>query len=144
MHSGKLGSNGGSNTVRGERASKLILVVDDDPMFRRDVCGFLEDEGFRTIAAWNGREAFGLLLSSVETPALVVLDLVMDSVDGREFRRRQALHARYSKIPVLIVSGSPDADQVAKDLAVTGWLPKPLDADALVREIDRILETGAA
>ncbi|MEZ0228403.1 MAG: response regulator [Planctomycetota bacterium] len=143
MSAARLGSNGsGAGAVRENRAAKLILVVDDDPMFRRDVCGFLEDEGFRTVAAWNGREAFGLLLTALEVPSLIILDLVMDAVDGPEFRRRQRQKQRLAEIPVLIVSGDPDGELTAKALHAAGFLGKPLDADKLVGEIDRILETG--
>jgi CheY-like chemotaxis protein len=137
--------NGGApQLARDERHNKLIMVVDDDPEFRRDICGFLEDEGYRTIAAWNGREAFGLLLASAETPSLIILDLVMQTLDGREFRRRQLAHPRFAHVPVIVVSGTPDAESIISPLGAAGFLGKPLDADGLAAEVERVLGEDTA
>jgi CheY-like chemotaxis protein len=122
-----------------ERWKHQVLVVDDDPEVRRDTCELLHEEGYRTVAAWNGREAFGLLLTSTVTPSLIVLDLVMDTIDGPEFRRRQLQSPRFADVPILIVSGRPDGDASARALQADGFLPKPLDHSALAAEIKRIL-----
>ncbi|MEZ0228834.1 MAG: response regulator, partial [Planctomycetota bacterium] len=104
-----------------------ILIVDDDPEHRRDTCELLHEEGYRTLAAWNGREAFGLLLTASAVPSLIVLDLVMDTVDGPEFRRRQLSTPRFADVPILVVSGRPDGEKAARELEADGFLAKPFD-----------------
>ncbi len=125
-----------------QRWTQQILVVDDDPEHRRDACELLHEEGYRTIAAWNGREAFGLLLTSTAAPSLIVLDLVMDAVDGQEFRRRQLQSPRFARIPVIVVSGRPDGEARARDLQADGFLAKPFDPADLASAVARVLDAG--
>jgi len=72
------------------------------------------------------------LLSILPLPRLIVLDLLMPTMDGWEFRLRQKKDPRIAGIPVVVVSASSAA--------------RPIDADSILRkpvDIDRFLETVA-
>jgi CheY-like chemotaxis protein len=114
-----------------ERAKTTIMVVEDDADALEALGDLLESHGYAVASARHGAEALELLGRS-PLPDLIVLDLLMPTMDGWEFRRRQKLDPRIAKIPVVVVSASSAA--------------KPIDADSILRkpvDIDRLLETVA-
>ena len=79
-----------------------ILVIEDDSQIRRVVKGYLEQAGYRVLAAPDG--ATGLALAQHEKPALIVLDLMLPGVDGWAITQRlRASEYRdvFQVIPVL-------------------------------------------
>jgi len=112
-------------------AKTTILVVEDDADALEALGDLLESHGYLVASARNGAEALEVLGRS-PLPNLIVLDLLMPTMDGWEFRRRQKNDPRIAKIPVVVVSASSAA--------------KPIDADSILRkpvDIDRLLETVA-
>jgi len=71
----------------GGRASDHILLVEDDPDARDEMAWVLRREGYEVVAAADGQEALEVVRR--ETPALILLDLMMPVMDGFEFRVRQ-------------------------------------------------------
>ena len=78
--------------------SQIILVVDDDAAIRALFTALLRGAGYDTEAVADGGEALALLRGRAP-PALILLDLAMPRVDGREFRRRQLLDSALSAVP---------------------------------------------
>lgn len=108
-----------------------VLVVEDDPDALEALGDLLESHGYSVLTARHGAEALDLLGRSA-LPRLIVLDLLMPTMDGWEFRRRQKNDPRIAHIPVVVVSASSAA--------------KPIEADTILRkpvDIDRLLETIA-
>jgi CheY-like chemotaxis protein len=117
------------NQSRSARAA--ILVVEDDPDALEAIADLLESHGYAVTTARHGGEALERL-GSPQLPGLIVLDLLMPTMDGWEFRRRQKEDPRIAKIPVVVVSASDAA--------------KPIDADNVLRkpvDIDRLFEIVA-
>jgi two-component system response regulator MprA len=116
----------------------MVLVVDDDPSIRLLLREVLRDEGYGVCVAANGREA----LEAVErhTPNLIVLDLMMPVMDGREFCRAIAPRQRDAdqRVPVLAISAEYGAYAQAHDLGVDAFLAKPFDIDELLTEVARL------
>ena len=109
-----------------------ILVVEDEDESRQVLMQILELEGFKAVGASNGVEAMDYLHSS-ELPCLIILDLLMPVMNGRQFRAALLQVADLAKIPVIVVSAL-DSSAVS-DLEVVRAFRKPLDIDALVRII---------
>jgi CheY-like chemotaxis protein len=112
-------------------AKLSVLIVEDDPDALEALGDLLDSHGYAVASARNGAEALELLGRS-PLPGLIVLDLLMPTMDGWEFRRRQKKDPRIANIPVVVVSASSAA--------------KPIDADSILRKpvnIDRLLETIA-
>ena len=87
---------------KGKGPAHLVLVVDDEPGVRELVCRVLRGEGYRTLEAAHGGEALELVETGSEPVDLVVTDVVMPGMDGRELGRRLAQSK--PSLPVLYIS----------------------------------------
>jgi CheY-like chemotaxis protein len=118
-----------------------ILIVEDDPATREMLTRLLSLEGFHAVAAEDGLEALHLLRAvkrrAPDAPCLVLLDLTMPRLGGREFRRAQLEDPRVASVPVAIVSGLADADERAQALGAVAAVTKPIDVDALLKIVRR-------
>ena len=107
-----------------------VLVVDDQ-VDNRDAVGLLLGEaGLDVRFAHDGEEALAALHRGLR-PCLVVVDLMMPKMDGWEFRQRQLSDPQFASIPVVVMSGYPDAQKAAGALGVRAVLKKPLNPSLL-------------
>jgi len=120
-----------------------ILVVDDEPMIRRLISATLLDEGHEVVGAGNGREA--LVLIAEEVPDLIVLDLAMPEMDGWRFLEELYARGLRKQTRVVIVSGNLDRDarRRGQGQAVSHFLDKPFEPEALVTMVNEALATDA-
>jgi CheY-like chemotaxis protein len=117
-----------------------ILVVEDDPDVRDLITSTLEDLDFSVEAAVDGLEA--LLHVTTSPPDLILLDLRMPRMNGREFADRY--HALPGpRAPIVVVSAASDSQVQAADLGATAWLGKPFALVDLVALVRRHLVVGA-
>ena len=115
--------------------SHRILLVEDDVVGREAItCGF-ESGGAEVTAAGDGGEALDALRNGPR-PCVIVLDLDLSGMDGREFRRRQLLWPRMASIPVIVVSGHRDLKVATWAMAARAVFAKPVEFDRLVRAVD--------
>ena len=116
-----------------------ILVIDDDALVRNMVARFLDRAGYRVLAAQGGAE--GLELFDAERPDIILLDLRMPGLSGLEVLEQ--VRARDKNQPVIVISGTPDLDDVVSSLRLGAWdyLVKPLsDLTFLSHAIEGVLE----
>jgi PAS domain S-box-containing protein len=124
------------------RGGETVLVVEDEGALRRLAQAALESAGYRVLTAANGREALRLL-EDPETPVrLVLTDMVMPEMGGRELAK--ALACRRPGIKVLFTSGYEDA-LVRHGVAADGahFIGKPFSVDELARKVREVLDTAA-
>jgi two-component system, chemotaxis family, chemotaxis protein CheY len=114
--------------------NKVVLVVDDDPTVRGMMSRLLLLKGFSVRVAEDGGEALNLLRSMPRLPCLVVLDLAMPIMDGREFLRLRARDPILCDIPVVVVSGNPQPGAISE--GADACLRKPVDVDKLIGSIE--------
>jgi CheY-like chemotaxis protein len=106
-----------------------VLVVEDEEEARASLVQILEFEGFRVLGFSNGAEALDYLTQSGQ-PCLIVMDIRMPVMDGRQLRSALLQDPRFAKIPVIVVTAlEPSA---AAGLSALRVFRKPLDIDALV------------
>ncbi len=119
-----------------------ILVIDDDEAIRLLFKETLEDLGHRVITA--GTAAEGLELVKQQDFALVFLDLKMPGMDGAEFFRQ--IKTIRPKLPVIIITGYPDSDIMARALAEGpfGVMNKPFSESDIVVAVNTFLGISAA
>ncbi len=114
-----------------------ILVVDDSRVDLELVSSLLSDVGHECVRAGNGREALDLLQAG--TPELIVTDLQMPEMDGLDVV--QAVHARYPKVPVVLMTahGSEEIAAEALRAGAASYVPKRNLAKDLAATVERVL-----
>lgn len=114
----------------------LILVVDDEPKIVRLARDYLEKNGFRVISAGDGQSA--LAMARRERPDLIVLDLLLPGIDGRDVCR--ILRAE-SDIPIIMLTAlSEESDQiVGLEIGADDYIVKPFSPRALVARVRALL-----
>jgi len=103
---------------------KLIMLVDDDPIFRHITSGYLTAQGYDVLEAENGLDGLRKLRS--HEPDLVLCDLSMPVLDGIEFVEEVSLE--YPSLPLIVVSATDEMSDVAKALrfGIKDFLAKPI------------------
>jgi len=115
---------------------QLILVVDDEPKVARLARDYLEKNGFRVVTAADGQSA--LTTARREKPDLVILDLMLPHIDGREVCRRLR---RESDVPIIMLTAlSEEIDQVTGlEIGADDYITKPFSPRALVARVRALL-----
>lgn len=115
-----------------------VLVVDDDPDVRSLLKLVLEGEGYEVRVASNGREALECV--ACEVPHLILLDLMMPVMNGRQFLEHfvQSQAGATARANVLVISADRAGNEAAESLGADGYLPKPFDLDGLLYAVERL------
>jgi len=108
-----------------------VLVVEDDPDIRDAIRQILELEGYKVFTTSNGKEAIDLL-RKIESPCLILLDLMMPIMNGWEFLEVQRGNHILADIPVVIATAGTDIKNLPK---TAGFMRKPVDLDALLSRV---------
>lgn len=122
---------------------KLVMLVDDDRVFRNVTRAYLESQGFKVVEAENGLEALQQLREC--QPDLVLCDLSMPVLNGIELVEEVSLE--YPSIPLIVVSGTDEMSDVAKALrfGIKDFLTKPIgNYKHLSQAIENTLEDSDA
>ena len=127
-----------------QSSTHIVLVVEDDPGVRESICEVLADSGYAPMIAGNGREALDRLHASPSKPCIILLDIMMPVMDGREFRREQQSDPELADIPVVILSAHANVEDAAKAMHVSEALRKPVQLDALMNVIGRFCKPDDA
>ncbi len=120
-----------------------ILIVDDEEAVAWIVAHFLRKAGHTPMVAADGETA---LREAHAQPDLILLDLGLPVLSGAEVLRRLKRTPDTAPIPVVIVSGEPDAAAVVRDSgvhAVAAILRKPVNCQELCDVVDTVLNTPA-
>jgi CheY-like chemotaxis protein len=115
---------------------KTVLLVDDEHAIIDALSGILEDEGFRVVTAANGREALARLEVTLPLPDVALVDVMMPLMDGRELLQRMRADARWSHIPVVMMSAVPRSILGKEtELACAAFFQKPFDLWELIDKL---------
>jgi CheY-like chemotaxis protein len=116
--------------------NETILLVEDDAAVREVLIGGLEQEGYRVIAAANGREAFDVFLTHRAEIELIVTDLIMPEIGG--IALGEQLREAGAKLPVVYMSGyHQDLEKYSTEQLplARGFLLKPFNPQTLAAAI---------
>jgi CheY-like chemotaxis protein len=118
--------------------AKRILVVDDMPYLRDVQVLLLNDAGYAATALGSAREALERLPDLA--PDLILLDVSMPGMDGRQFLRRLRAQAEWKALPVILTTGR-SVDDVARENGCD-VLSKPFSDAALLDLVQRLIGSG--
>ena len=112
---------------------KTVLVVEDDPDIRDIVQDLLESEGYDVVPASHGKQALEFLWGVKKTakPDLVILDMMMPLVDGRQVLEAMQSDPELASIPVLVIS----AVVREKPAGAAAFLRKPVSLEKLFQTV---------
>ena len=118
-------------------SGSVILVVDDEPMVREVVTGYLSRDGHRVIEAADGAEA--LRQFDRQPPDLVVLDVMLPEVDGLHVLR--AIRAKGDVPVVLLTALVEELDRVlGLELGADDYVVKPFSPRELAIRVRKLLD----
>lgn len=119
---------------------ETILLVEDDPLVRRVASKILRIHGYAVLEAGSGREALSLATRHPGSIDLLLTDLVMPDMHGRDLAERwQELHPESR---ILFTSGYADSipgEAQCPFLSGTSFIPKPYRLHALARKVREVL-----
>ena len=113
-----------------------ILVVDDDASHRALICDFLQELGYHTREAQNGREALDLLEGDL--PGAVLLDLRMPVMSGWGLLEALKKMPRAQRVPIIIISAY-GYEWEAELVGASGYVSKPVDLEKVRSTIEQVL-----
>ncbi len=121
-----------------------VLVVDDDDGARGLVSLALRRAGFAVLEAISGEAALDVV--SGESVGLVVLDIGMPGLSGTDVIHALRSRSETATMPILLMTGSPDADSVIQglDAGADDFVPKPVRLDELVARVNAHTRRNAA
>jgi len=109
---------------------RKILVIDDHECNRDILTDALESQEHEVYAAENGLEALKMLNEGLN-PCIIYCDLDMPVLNGQGFCRALRADPKIAHIPVIIVSGNPDIEDIASEIGATTYIPKPVSGRQL-------------
>jgi two-component system cell cycle sensor histidine kinase/response regulator CckA len=121
---------------------RTILVVDDEDIVRGLVARSLREGGYRVLQASHGAAAIGLLERQAQAVSLVICDLVMPILGGREVSDWMKQHC--PELPLLFISGYPRAYLEAHHLydPTVPMLRKPFLPSRLLETVEELVSGG--
>jgi DNA-binding response OmpR family regulator len=116
-----------------------ILVVDDDPGICDAMKMILEIEGYRVHATERGEYAEGMIDRDNHYPKLIIMDMFLSGMDGRDITRKLKKTNKTHDIPIVMISAHPHAHKEARDAGADDFIPKPFDVETLLLKVKKYI-----
>ena len=124
------------------KAAKRILAVDDNPGILDALNEILSFEGYEVTTLADGNSIFEAI-AAVE-PDLILLDVMLDNLDGRDICHALKGDKNTNHIPVILISATHNLRDVLKDPgAPNDFVAKPFDIHYLLNKIDNQIKHAA-
>jgi len=120
---------------------KRILIVDDSTAIRQSITYILNQEGYETVEAKDGLEAFQML-EGIGKLDLIITDVNMPNMDGITFIRKARELSSFKFIPILVLTTESQGSKMneGKEAGATGWIVKPFSADKLLGVVKKVID----
>lgn len=114
--------------------NKKILIFDDDKEILDALESVLDFVDWDLVTYSSGKDA--MLVVEREKPDLILMDILMDGVDGREICTAIKKNSELQHIPIILISGQQDAEAVRNhDYGPNDFLPKPFNIGDLIDKV---------
>ncbi len=121
-----------------------ILIIEDDTALNKIYQNKLQREGYDVAIALDGRE--GIKMVDIEKPDIILLDILLPKLNGREVLKKLKEKSQTSSIPVLILSNLSEMDEVMKGLeegAADYMIKSEHSLEEVVERIESILNSAS-
>jgi DNA-binding response OmpR family regulator len=116
---------------------KKIFIADDDPDILEILSLMLRINKYNVQASTNANDIFK---NQEDLPDLILLDIWMSGLDGREICKRLKENKLTQKIPVIFVSANSNIEEITHQYKAQGFIAKPFEMKKLLKEIDVVLQ----
>jgi two-component system chemotaxis sensor kinase CheA len=118
----------------------LVLIAEDADFFKFQIRSYIEEQGYKTIVASDGVEAWEALNKNGSEINIVVTDIEMPNMNGLVLTEKIIKDARFKELPVIAVTSLSNEKDISRGMAagVNDYLAK-LDKEKLIKTIDRYL-----
>jgi PAS domain S-box-containing protein len=129
---------------QGAISGEVVLVVEDEESVRTMIGRLLQSEGYQTVVAGDGREALRIIEQGSSRVDLVITDVAMPAMNGRELA--QQLKRIRPDLPVLFISGYTDDEMVRRGLIEPDnpFLSKPFTPEVLASKVRQLIDQAVA
>jgi two-component system cell cycle sensor histidine kinase/response regulator CckA len=137
---GMLTERDGHDSMPVALEGEAVLVVEDEASVRMVIGRILREQGYRVLESPHGRDALAMAGDPATRIDLIIADVVMSGLGGRELAMRLA--ERRPGVPILFTSGYTGHDVVERGLIERDWpfLAKPVGPEALARKVRELLD----
>lgn len=120
---------------------KKILLIEDDEAISDALSLALQMEGYQVQTILKAKKS----LEGVKKfkPDLIILDLLLSGVDGRDVVKDIRKDKESDLIPIILTSAHPTAEDVAKSIGVEDFIAKPFDIGDLFKKVKRLTSQTA-
>ena len=116
---------------------KKVLAVDDDPYILDALTELLKYSGYDVNTTPKGDEVFKKI--DEYAPDIILLDIMLSGLDGREICKEIKANLKTSNIPVIMISATPNLTQSVIDSGANDFVAKPFDIFQLLDKIEQQL-----
>ncbi|NLE65432.1 MAG: response regulator [Elusimicrobia bacterium] len=122
-----------------EEEIRRVLIVDDERALHAMLKPILCSHGFETISAMTGEE--GLAMARDVCPDIIILDVIMPTMKGREVCRCLKSDPATAKIPVVFLTAKDSEDDVRAEMqaGAVAHITKPINPGVLVKTLKGVL-----
>ncbi len=126
-------------TVKAEKDTKRILVVDDEEDIVKLVKMYLEHHRYEVIIANDGQE--GLEKAKTEQPDLIILDLMLPKISGYKVCGLLKKDTRYAKTPIILFTAKAREEDIklGQEVGADAYITKPFEPEFLLVKIKELL-----
>lgn len=122
-----------------ENQNKTIAIAEDDPGILDMLTMLLEDENYKVMRAGDAK-TIGQI--GKRMPNLVLLDIWMSGIDGRDVCIKLKSQETTKSIPIVIMSANKDTEKIAKECGADDFISKPFDIDDMLRVVEKNIRQG--
>jgi CheY-like chemotaxis protein len=123
-------------------SNEVILIVEDDVEIAEVLADLIEEIGLKCIVANNGLVALQKIHQFHEIISLVLCDVKMPHMNGLEFIRKSLNDVGYIPFVMMTASSKTEYEEVAQQLGVIDYLPKPFEINDLINKIPVWIKIG--
>ena len=122
--------------------SEKILVVEDEQTIQQLLHYNLRKAGYETVSALSGREALERIDS--ETPALILLDLMLPDIDGLSLCRKLRTRHDTRSVPIVMLTAKGEESDIIRglEMGADDYVTKPFTLPVLIARIGAVLRRG--
>ncbi|MBC7915497.1 MAG: response regulator [Pyrinomonadaceae bacterium] len=119
---------------------KRIVVIEDEDNVRETLELLLSNAGFTVRSSSTGKDVFNII--DEFNPDVILLDVMLEDMDGRDICRSIKTNPHTSHIPVLMLSAVPEVYNAIAEVGANDVISKPFDEYTLINRIERQLSNS--